>query len=49
MILIADHPYVACVLTLCSGVFIGWMLRTISDLVLATADEDANDITGIGA
>lgn len=49
MILITDHPYVACTLALCSGVFIGWMLRMISDLVLATHEEDATDITGIGA
>ncbi len=48
--MIADHPYLACTLALLIGMTLGWVAATIlPDLMAETAEDDHNDVTGIGA
>lgn len=50
MFLVSDHPYLSAILALSSGIIIGWLLALlVPGRFHAVADDDHNDITGIGA
>jgi hypothetical protein len=47
MMLIADHPYLACAIALLFGLLAGWLAGTLYRLERDELDDD--EITGIGA